>query len=166
MKIHTARAATLLACMGVGCGATTGASSGEPPHEGPTPPIAIALRFEEAGAATTGEVDTGGEPQTRIVLVVIDPQGGRDTAVVGTYAGICSHGGGEGRRGVLLSARCWWLGRETIIQVSRQDESLVAVATRAGDESGDDQATVRLPLDPDARLTIIGPTIGATPRHR
>ena len=77
--------------------------------------VAVGLRLSEAPSE-------GSVPQTRIVLVVIDPSLGRATAPVGVFAGPCVHD--TPMPEAIVTARCWWAEDEATISVVRDGDNV------------------------------------------
>jgi hypothetical protein len=131
-----------------GCGGASGAAVDPVEPGAPPPPIAVALRFVEAPDDATGT------PQTRILLVEIDPDRGRSTIEIGTFAGACN--AAEPAEGELLRGRCWWGGTGAEVRVRRDADELVV--ERLDDEEGSGQVTevTRIRLPDEARVEPLG----------
>ena len=128
----------------VACGAAPPPTTPEEPEE-PPPPTVVALRLAEAPDA--GPEQT---PQTRILLVLIDPDQGRTTTELGLFDGACTPL--EPPDGALLAARCWWGQAQAEVVVRRREG--VLVATRGLGDAQEEVARVEVP--PEIRVEGLG----------
>ena len=125
-----------------GCGAGIGAPADEPSEESR---VAVGLRLTEA-------TEDGVVPRTRVVLVVIDPLGGRATAPAGVFDGACTHD--EPMPGTLVTVRCWWAESEAMVSVKRDEDRVVASARES--DAYDARPVASLPVEPGADVVAIG----------
>ena len=128
----------------VGCGAA--ADSRSVTGSSDDPQVVVGLRLTEANSR-------GSVPQTRVVLVAIDPVRGRATAPVGVFDGACTDD--VAMPGVLATVRCWWADSEATISVVRENDRVQARVRRV-DDAGPSPAPASLPVQAGIPVVPLG----------
>ncbi|MEM9193581.1 MAG: hypothetical protein AAGF12_30685 [Myxococcota bacterium] len=103
----------------LGCGAASPAPEPEPEEDTALVPVAVGLRLTEAPTD-----ESTGTPHTRVVLVMIHPDHGRETHPVGNLPGACvPEIPGDGEQ--LQQVRCWWAGQGSELSLAQDGRRLV-----------------------------------------